>query len=152
HADGAWLATASQFWAVRVRGDAVAFAPSFLRVLRGVDVTVATAGLTDLRRYVDTTLSPRRFSVVLLVAFTLVALVLTTLGIYGITAYGVEQRRRELGVRIALGATPLGLMRLVLGGTLRLASVGVAFGVLGAYLAGGFMSRLMFGVSPVDPV
>lgn len=151
HRDGVSFVAASQFWAIRVRGDAAAFAPSFRRVLRSVDVTVATASLTDLRHYVDVTLSPRRFSVALLAAFTLVALGLTTLGIYGITAYGVQQRRREIGVRIALGATPVAVIRLVLGHTLRLACVGVAFGVVGAYLAGGFMSRLMFGVSPVHP-
>jgi ABC-type antimicrobial peptide transport system permease subunit len=116
-----------------------------------VDVTVATASLTDLRHYVDVTLSPRRFSVALLATFTLIALGLTMLGIYGITAYGVQQRRREIGVRIALGATPVVVIRLVLGRTLRLACVGVAFGVAGAFLAGGFMSRLMFGLSPVDP-
>jgi putative ABC transport system permease protein len=151
HPDGTSFVVASQFWAVRVRGDAATFAPSFRRVLRGVDGTVAMAGVSDLRHYVDVTLSPRRFSVALLAAFALIALALTTLGIYGVTAYGVEQRRREIGVRIALGATPAGIVGLVLGRTLRLACVGVALGLSGAYLAGGFMARLMFGVSTGDP-
>jgi ABC-type antimicrobial peptide transport system permease subunit len=152
HPDGLSFITASQFWAVRVRGDPIAFADTFRRILRNVDPTAATALLTDLQSYVGVTLSPRRFSVALLGAFTAIALVLTTLGLYGVTAYGVEQRRQEIGVRIALGATPAGIMKIVLGRTLRLAGVGVALGLIGAQAAGGFMSRLMFGVSPAEPM
>ena len=152
HADGLSFITASQFWAVRVRGDPTAFADTFRRVLATVDPTSATALLTELRSYVDMTLSPRRFSVALLATFTAIALVLTTLGLYGVTAYGVEQRRQEIGVRIALGATPAGIMRIVLGRALRLAGVGVALGLVGAQAAGGLMSRLMFGVSPAEPM
>jgi predicted permease len=151
HADGASFVAASQFWAVRVRGEPTAFARTFARVLRAVDPTVGTASLTDLRSYVDATLSARRFSVALLAAFSGLALVLTTLGLYGITAYSVEQRRREIGVRMALGASPSSVVRLVLRRTLRLACVGVALGLVGALLAGGLMSRLMFGVVLGDP-
>ena len=151
HADGASFVAASQFWGVRVRGEPAAFAGTFVRLLRGVDPTVGTASLTDLRSYVDATLSARRFSVALLGMFSGLALALTTLGLYGITAHSVEQRRREIGVRIALGASPSSIVRLVLRRTLRLASVGVALGLLGAWFAGGFMSRLMFGVVPGDP-
>ena len=152
HADGASFVAATQFWAVRVRGDAAAFAPTFLRTLRDVDPTVATAGLADLRGYVDAAIAPRRFSVSVLAAFTLIALGLTTLGVYGITAYMVEQRRREIGVRMALGATPQSIVGLMIGRTLRLACIGVVVGVVGAVLAGSVMSRLMFGVSPSSPL
>jgi len=151
HPDGLPFAVATQFWAVRVRGDPAAFGPTFLRMLQEVDPAVATAGLTDLRAYVDTTMAPRRFSVGLLVTFALIALLLTTLGVYGIAAYTVEQRRREIGVRMALGATPRSIVGLVLGRTLRLAGVGIVVGALGAYFSGGFISRLMFGVSPGSP-
>ena len=151
HPDGASFVAATQFWAVRVRSDPAAFGPSFLRTLHQVDPAVATAGLTDLRAYVDAAIAPRRFSVRLLVTFALIALLLTTLGVYGIAAYNVEQRRREIGVRMALGATPRSIVGLILGRTLRLAGIGIVVGVLGAHLTDGFMSRLMFGVSPGSP-
>jgi predicted permease len=151
HPDAASLVAATQFWAVRLRSDPGTFGPSFLRTLREVDPAVATAGLTDLRAYVDAAIAPRRFSVGLLVTFTLIALLLTTLGVYGIAAYTVEQRRHEIGVRMALGATPHSIVRLMLGRTLRLAGLGIGVGLVGAYLTAGFMSRLMFGVSPGNP-
>jgi predicted lysophospholipase L1 biosynthesis ABC-type transport system permease subunit len=151
HPDGVSLVAATQFWAVRVRSDAASFAPTFLRALRSVDPSVATAGSADLRGYVDATIAPRRFSVIVLVAFTSIALLLTMLGVYGITAYIVEQRRREIGVRMALGATPESIVALMIGRTLRLACTGIVVGFVGAYFAGGFMSRVMFGVSPNSP-
>jgi len=151
HPDGASFVAATQFWTVRVRSDPATFGPSFVRRLRDVDPTVATASLRDLRSYVDAAIAPRRFSVRVLVAFTLIALLLTTLGVYGITAYIVEQRRREIGVRMALGATPHSIVGLMLGRTLRLSFIGVVIGMLGAHLAGGAMSRLMFGVSASHP-
>jgi predicted permease len=152
HPDGAAFVAATQFWAVRLRGDPAGFGPAFLQTLRQVDAGVATAGLTELRMFVDRALAPRRFSVGLLVSFTLIALLLTTLGVYGISAYMVEQRRREIGVRMALGATPQSIVTLMLSGTLRLTAIGVGVGLAGAWLTAGFMSRLMFGVSPGNPV
>jgi hypothetical protein len=149
-----WLSpmTASQFWAVRLRSDAAAFAPAFLRLLREVDPAVASAGQGGMRAYVDQAIAPRRFSVSLLGIFTAIALLLTTLGVYGIAAYTVEQRRREIGVRIALGAEPRGIVFLMLGRTLRLATIGVLVGALGARVTGTFISRLMFGVSAGSPL
>jgi predicted permease len=152
HPDAASLMAATQFWVVRVRTDPTAFAPTFLRCLRAVDPSVATAEPTDLRSYVDAAIAPRRFSAALLVAFTLVSLLLTALGVYGISAYTVEQRRHEIGIRMALGATPRSIVGLVVGRSVRLTGIGTALGVLGARLAGGFLSRLMFGVSPASPV
>jgi len=151
HPDFATFMSGNQFWAVRVRGDAGGFAPHFLRVLRDIDPTIATAAITDLRRYVDVALSPRRFSVMLLSAFASIALLLTTLGIYAVTAYSVEQRRREIGVRIALGATPRDVVQLVLSRTLRVATVGIVLGLIGAYLGNGVLAHMMFGVSLSSP-
>jgi ABC-type antimicrobial peptide transport system permease subunit len=151
HPDAASLAVATQFWAVRLRSDPAAFEPTFLRLLREVDPLVGSALLSDLRSYVNAAIAPRRFSVGLLAAFTSIALLLTMLGVYGVAAYAVEQRRREIGVRMALGATPLRIIRLMLGRTLRLAAVGIVVGLVGARLASGLMSRLMFGVRPGSP-
>jgi predicted permease len=132
HPDAASLAVATQFWAVRLRSDPAAFEPTFLRLLREVDPLVGSALLSDLRSYVNAAIAPRRFSVGLLAAFTSIALLLTMLGVYGVAAYAVEQRRREIGVRMALGATPLRIIRLMLGRTLRLAAVGIVVGLVGA--------------------
>ncbi|HEY7635596.1 MAG TPA: ADOP family duplicated permease [Gemmatimonadales bacterium] len=151
HPDAASLVAATQFWAVRLRSDPAGFGPRFLQTLREVDPAVATAGLTDLRAYVNAAIAPRRFSVSLLVSFSLIALLLTTLGVYGIAAYSVEQRRCEIGIRLAMGAAPRSIVGLMLGRTLRLAGIGIGVGVVGAYLTAGFMSRLMFGVSPGSP-
>jgi ABC-type antimicrobial peptide transport system permease subunit len=151
HPDAASLAVATQFWAVRLRSSPATFEPTFLKTLREVDPAVGSALLSDLRGYVNAAIAPRRFSVGLLTTFTLIALLLTTLGVYGIAAYAVEQRRREIGVRMALGATPFGIVRLILARTLRLAGIGILVGSMGAWLAGGLMSRLMFGVRPGSP-
>ncbi|HEY6195499.1 MAG TPA: ADOP family duplicated permease [Candidatus Eisenbacteria bacterium] len=151
HPDATSLVTATQFWAVRVRSEPAAFGPTFLRILHEVDPAVATGTLTDLRAYVDTTIAPRRFSVGLLVTFTLISLLLTALGVYGIAAYTVEQRRHEIGIRMALGASPRSIVGLIFARTIRLAGIGTAAGAFGAWLASGFMSRLMFGVSPGSP-
>src|SRR5262249_13565400 len=140
--DGVSFVVATQFWAVRVREDAASFAPTFGRVLRDVDHGAAMAAAADLRAYVDGVIAPRRFSVQLLVTFSLIALLLTTLGVYGIAAYSVEQRRREIGLRMALGATPSSILGLMLAQTLRLAAVGVAVGLGGAALSGVYLSRL----------
>jgi putative ABC transport system permease protein len=152
HPDAASLAVGTQFWAVRLRSDPGAFQPTFLKVLREVDPAVGSALLSDLRSYVDAAIAPRRFSVGLLAAFTSIALLLTMLGVYGVAAYAAEQRRREIGVRMALGATPFGIIRLMLGRTLRLAAIGIGIGLIGAKLTGGLMSHLMFGVTPGSPV
>jgi hypothetical protein len=151
HPDVTSLVTATQFWAVRLRTEPAAFGPSFLRILRQVDPEAATARLTALKAYVNEAIAPRRSSVSLLVTFTLISLLLTTLGVYGIAAYAVERSRHEIGIRMALGATPRVIVGLILGRTLRLAGIGTAVGVLGAWLANGAMSRFMFGVSPGSP-
>jgi putative ABC transport system permease protein len=151
HPDATALLAANQFWAVRVAGSPDGFGQTFLRTLRQVDPAVATAGLADLGSFVSAALAPRRFSVGLVGGFTLIAVLLTVLGVYGVAAYMVEQRRREIGVRIALGATPESIVRLVLGRTLRLALTGVLAGAIVVWAAGGLMSHLMFGISPGRP-
>jgi len=87
----------------------------------------------------------------LLVAFAAVALVLAVVGLYGVISYGVAQRTREIGVRVALGAEPSAVARLVIGSGLRLAAAGVAIGAAGAVAATRVLSGMLFGVSAVDP-
>lgn len=150
--DAVAFIAASQFWTVRIATDPSHFAASFLAALKDVDPEVATAAMGPLQNYVDRLLVTRRFSVTVLLGFALISLVLATLGVYGVMAYGVEQRRREIGVRLALGASPGNVVRLVLGNALGLSATGVMLGVLGALVAGRSMAGLLFGVSPGEPL
>jgi putative ABC transport system permease protein len=97
-------------------------------------------------------LAPTRFSMALLVTFATVALLLATVGLYGVISYGVTQRTREIGVRVALGAEPSRVARLVVGSGLRLAVAGVAIGVVASFGATRVLSGMLFQVSAADPV
>jgi putative ABC transport system permease protein len=83
--------------------------------------------------------------------FAALALLLAAIGVYGVLAYLVTQRTREIGVRIALGARPASVLRLVVGHSLRLSSIGVALGVLGALMIGPAIESQLYGVKPRDP-
>ena len=107
-----------------------------------------TATLADV---VDRSMSDARFRATLLSAFAGVALLLAALGIYGVLAYFVSQRARELGIRLALGARPAALFRMVVGQGMRPVAVGAAVGLAGAAGVTTLMRSLLFGVTPVDP-
>jgi putative ABC transport system permease protein len=102
--------------------------------------------------WLDATVSPRRFNVMLLLAFGTLALTLAALGTYGVISYSVSQRTQEIGIRMALGASRQDVLRMVVGGGLRLAIAGVLIGVALALAAGRFISALLFGVRATDPL
>jgi putative ABC transport system permease protein len=97
-------------------------------------------------------LEQRRFNMLLFSAFAGLALLLASVGIYGVLAYSVSQRTREIGIRIALGATGGDVARLVLRQGLLLASAGVVIGAGAAFALTRWMESLIYGVSPTDPV
>jgi predicted permease len=105
-----------------------------------------------LPQIVSTSLGARRFQMTLLSIFAAMALTLAALGIYGVTAYSVTQRAREIGIRMALGAAPSTVMQMVLGGGVRLSLLGVAIGVIGAVPATRALGSLVYRVSTTDPV
>jgi ABC-type antimicrobial peptide transport system permease subunit len=105
-----------------------------------------------MRAYVDAQLTSRRFSVLALLGFALVALVLATIGVYGVVAWTVRQRRREIGLRLVLGATSSDVTRTFMVPALRLAVIGVAIGVAGALLTRQAIAGLLFGVAPTEPL
>jgi putative ABC transport system permease protein len=96
--------------------------------------------------------SPARFRTILLGAFALLAMTLSVVGVFGVLAYVVQQRVREFGIRIALGATAGDVLAIVLGGTARIVGIGIVVGLAAAAAAGRSMSTLLFGVHPTDPV
>jgi putative ABC transport system permease protein len=97
-------------------------------------------------------LSPERFSATLLTLFALIALMLASVGVYGVVSYSALQRTHEIGVRMALGAQRKDVLKLVLGHGAKLAVVGVALGLIGSLLASRLLNTLLFGVSARDPL
>jgi putative ABC transport system permease protein len=100
----------------------------------------------------DLNTAPHRFRAVIVGTFAGLALVLAMVGIFGVLAYSVEQRTRELGVRIALGASAASLLRLIVGGAARVVAIGGAIGLAAAALLGRTISTFLFGVEPIDPL
>jgi len=96
--------------------------------------------------------APRHFRMLLFGLFALLALVLAVIGVYGVMAYSSSQRAREFGVRIALGANRRDILKLVIGQGFEMALVGVGVGIAGALVLTRFLSSLLYGVSPHDPM
>jgi putative ABC transport system permease protein len=101
---------------------------------------------------VNESVTEQRFQMTLLTVFAVLALALAALGIYGVTAYSVAQRAREIGIRMALGADSSLVLRMVVGGGLRLALAGVGLGVIGALAGTRLLASLVYQVSTTDPL
>jgi predicted permease len=106
----------------------------------------------QLQQLVDRSVSPRRFTVTLLGAFAVFALVLASLGIYALISYSVNQRTQEIGIRMALGASAKDVQASIVIQTLTLSAIGMAIGVVASWLLGRSISGLLFGVTATDPV
>jgi putative ABC transport system permease protein len=126
-------------------------APAVKHAIASVDPGLFVRPLLSGDTYLRDGLAPTRFAMALLTAFAAIALVLAAVGLYGVIAYSVAQRTREIGVRVALGAQAADVARLVLGEAVRLAAAGVVLGVAGALAATGALRGLLFGVGPGDP-
>jgi putative ABC transport system permease protein len=110
-----------------------------------------TQDVVTVEGHMDRLIAQRRFNMALLVLFGVLGLVITAAGIYGVMAYVVEQRTNEIGVRMALGATPRMVAGLIVGQALTVAAAGIAVGVGGAAAVVRLVRSQLFGVSPVDP-
>jgi len=148
HKDTVGLAAANMFVVVRSAGDASALTTGLSREVHAVDGDVAAAQIQSLDQYLSSIVAPRRFNVFLLLLFSVAAFALALTGIYAVTSYGVHQRRRELGIRRALGATTSNVVRLVIADSARPTLVGVAIGVPLAAGAARLVSAMLFGVAP----
>lgn len=139
---------------VLVRGADGAAPPmtAFREVLWEVDPTQPLTRASELESMVASSLAPGRFQAILVGLFSGFAVLLAAVGLYGLLAEGVSQRRRELGVRLALGEDRSSVVRAVVGRGLRLATLGSAAGAVGAYALAGLLSSLLYGVGPRDPV
>jgi ABC-type antimicrobial peptide transport system permease subunit len=120
-------------------------------VLTGIDQGVPISDVQTFDQIVDASVASRRFTMTLFAAFALLALVLALGGIYGVIAYSVARRTTEIGVRMALGAGATSVLRLIVGQGLRPVLAGVGVGLVAAGTLSQLMSRLLFGVTPIDP-
>jgi predicted permease len=137
---------------LRSHVDAVGLTAAVRKEIRDVDSDLPIYNVRTMTGRVDESLARRRFSMLLLTIFAALASGLAAIGIYGVVAYFVNQGTRELGIRMALGATPRGIRVLVVRHGIVVAVAGVALGLAGALVVGRFMRSLLFGINATDPV
>jgi putative ABC transport system permease protein len=137
---------------LRTAGEPVDQAPTLREVVRAIDPTLALFEVNSAEGALARSLEERRFTLWLLATFALVALALAAVGIYGVVSYAVTLRTREVGVRIALGAEPRHVFRMVVGQGMALAVAAIATGTAAALALGRVMERLLFGVEARDPL
>ena len=136
---------------VRSAGDAASLANAARGAVREIDPSLSVFNVRTLEEQVSTSLQPLMMNVLMLAVFGGLALLLASIGLYGVASYAVTQRTREIGVRMALGAQPSSVLGLVLGHGMVLVGIGLAIGLAAAYAAAGFMRSLVLVVNPHDP-
>jgi predicted permease len=136
--------------AVRSEIESTALVAPVIRAIRSVEPEQSVYNVRTMTQIVDRSLAQRRLTTLLMAGFSGLALLLAAVGIYGVVAYGVTQRLREFGIRIALGATPRQVTRLVVWQGTSMAVAGSAIGLVVAIAAAGVMSHLVYGVAPRD--
>ena len=136
----------------RTAGDPSALAAAARRTVRDMDPLLAITGVATMTEMVDRSVARPRFTMLLLGAFGVVALTLAAVGIYGIMSHAVKRRTREIGIRMALGARPTDVLRLVVGQGMTLAGIGLVTGVAAALAVTQLMKRMLYGVSATDPL
>jgi putative ABC transport system permease protein len=128
-----------------------ALAGSIREQVRSLDPAQPIHNLRTITEIRDNSLASERLNLTVLGVFAIVALTLSVVGLYGVLAYSVARRQREIGVRTALGAQPRDVLRLVLGQGLRLTALGILLGIVAAFWSTRWLSSLLFEVTPVDP-
>ena len=137
---------------IRTAGAPAAISPAAQQAIHSLDPTQPISRIAPLESYVGLSVQGRRFALILIGAFAGIALALSLVGIYGVTAYSVAQRRREIGIRVALGARRTELLGLLLRQGMLLVACGVAAGVLTSIALTRFLASLLFEVQPTDPL
>ncbi|HEY2548157.1 MAG TPA: ABC transporter permease [Candidatus Acidoferrum sp.] len=141
-----------RYLVLRTASDPASLAQAAIAEVHKFDSTLPVTHVMTLDNLLSDSVSPRRFSTFLLGVFAGLALLLAAVGIYGVMSYVVGQRTNEIGIRMALGAQPRDIWRLVMGRGAQLAFAGVALGLVGAFALTKLISSLLYGVKPTDPV
>jgi putative ABC transport system permease protein len=137
---------------VRTAGDPAPLLPTVKAEIREINRNQAFLSVHTIAQLVDKTTAQRRFNLLWLGAFAVLALILATVGLYGLISFSTAQRTKEIGVRMALGAQRSDVLRMVMREGIGLALIGVSLGLLGVTAAGKLMNSLLFGVSATDPL
>jgi putative ABC transport system permease protein len=137
---------------LRASGDLAPLAPAIRKIVASTDPEVPIGKITTFDRLIATRFTSRQTGMLLVSTFSAVALFLSAIGIYGTLAYTVVQRTRELGIRVSVGSTSLGILKLVLRDGLQVVGIGLLAGVLVALGVAGFLQSVLYGVSAHDPV
>jgi putative ABC transport system permease protein len=136
--------------AVRASGDATQLIAPIRAAVRALDPDQPVSSVATMSEIVAASVQQPRDRTALLGVFAVVALVLAAIGVYGVMAYGVNERTREIGVRVALGADAADVVRLVVRGALGMTAMGVALGLVGGFAASRLLESLLFGVTATD--
>jgi putative ABC transport system permease protein len=137
---------------VRTTADPVALTAAIREVVHRADPALPVAQVITLEGLVSESVSPRRFSAALIGIFAMLAMLLAGVGIYGVMSFAVSSQTQEIGIRMALGATPESVQKMILGRSLALTVAGVGLGLIGALGFARFLSSLLFGVSTYDGI
>lgn len=137
---------------VRGRGEAARLMALVRQEVQHIDPSVALGDVKSMDRVLAESVDPPRFVMLLMIVFAGLALTLAAVGIYGILIFAVSHRRREIGIRIALGARPSAMLAMIVREGVGLTLVGCAIGVAGAFIAGRSLSGFLFDIEPWDPV
>jgi predicted permease len=135
---------------VRTHGDPGSLSSTVLAEVHSIDPELAVANIQTMTRVIRSSLAGRQFNTILLGTFAGLALFLASIGVYGVCSYAVARRTHEIGIRMALGAQKGDVLNMVVGQGLKLALIGVAFGIVGAVGVTRFLSSLLYGVKPTD--
>ncbi len=146
------LASSGMTFVIRTRGDAASVTSAARNVIRALDPEQSVADVRTMESLIGTSVARARFNTLLLTIFAIVALLLASLGIYGVMAYSVVRRTHEIGVRMALGASGRDMLRLIVRRGMTLALAGVAIGVAASFALTRLMETLLFNVSATDPL
>lgn len=136
---------------LRSRSDVEHLGEEVRRVVESVTPNVPVHSISSMDQIIARSVADRRFALELLGVFALVALLLAAVGIYGVMSYSFSQRTHEVGIRIALGAQRLDILRMALGEGMRIVVIGLASGLVGAAMMTRFFRSMLFGVAPTDP-